>query len=72
MCCCVLQNKKPRVGLVPVVAVAAVLVLVLVQVLVQVLALVLVLMPSIGQVCARPSREHLPVSLLDFAIALLR
>ena len=52
MCCCVLQNKKPRVGLVPVVAVAAVLVLVLVQVLVQVLALVLVLMPSIGQVCA--------------------
>jgi hypothetical protein len=54
MCCCVLQNKKPRVGLVPVVAVAVavVLVLVLVQVLVQVLALVLVLMPSIGQVCA--------------------
>jgi hypothetical protein len=52
MCCCVLQNKKPRVGLVPVVAVAAVLVLVLVQVLVQVQALVLVLMPSIGQVCA--------------------
>jgi hypothetical protein len=48
----VLQNKKLRVGLVPVVAVAAVLVLVLVQVLVQVLALVLVLMPSIGQVCA--------------------
>ena len=46
MCCCVLQNKKPRVGLVPVV------VLVLEQVLVQVLALVLVLMPSIGQVCA--------------------
>jgi hypothetical protein len=44
MCCCVLQNKKPRVGLVPVVAVAVAAV--------QVLALVLVLMPSIGQVCA--------------------
>ena len=78
MCCCVLQNKKPRVGLVPVVAVAVVLVQVqvLVQVLALVLALVLVLVqalvPSIGQVCARPSREHLPVSLLDFAIALLR
>jgi hypothetical protein len=39
MCCCVLQNKKPRVGLVPVVTV--------VVVLVHVLAL-----PSIGQVCA--------------------
>ena len=60
MCCCVLQNKKPRVGLVPVVAVAVV------QVLVQ------ALVPSIGQVCARPSREHLPVSLLDCAMALLR
>lgn len=64
MCCCVLQNKKPRVGLVPVVAVAVVLV--------HVLVLVQALVPSIGQVCARPSREHLPVSLLDFAIALLR
>lgn len=52
MCCCVLQNKKPRVGLVPVVAVAVLLVQVLVLVLALVLALVLVLMPSIGQVCA--------------------
>ena len=64
MCCCVLQNKKPRVGLVPVVAVAVVLV--------HVLVLVQALVPSIGQVCARPSREHLPVSLLDCAMALLR
>jgi hypothetical protein len=48
----VLQNKKPRVGLVPVVAVAVLLVQVLVLVLALVLALVLVLMPSIGQVCA--------------------
>ena len=67
MCCCVLQNKKPRgvvLRLVPVVAVAVVLV--------HVLVLVQALVPSIGQVCARPSREHLPVSLLDFAIALLR
>ena len=52
MCCCVLQNKKPRAGLVPVVAVAVLLVQVLVLVLALVLALVLVLMPSIGQVCA--------------------
>ena len=53
--------------MVPVVAV------VLVQVLVQVLPVALV--PSIGQVCAGtagPSREHLPVSLLDCAMALLR
>ena len=47
-------------------ALALALVLVLVQ------ALVLALVPSIGQVCARPSREHLPVSLLDCAMALLR
>jgi hypothetical protein len=68
MCCCVLQNKKPRgvvLGVVvPVVAVAVVLV--------HVLVLVQALVPSIGQVCARPSREHLPVSLLDCAMALLR